>query len=246
MHSFLNLALHEAALGQGDFETAYQCATAIAPPGQVPPFVSFAVFTLLGVVESAVRTGRHAEAVAHVRAVQEANLQAISSRLALLVGGAQAMVAGDDATDLFQRAIGIPGADRWPFDLARVELAFGEHLRRRRAVTDARVHLTTALDTFDALGARPWSTRAATELRAAGSARRPTDLGRGEALTVQELEVASLAATGMTNKQIAEKLHMSPRTVGTHLYRTYPKLGIPSRAALRDALAALGVERRAR
>ena len=246
MHSFLNLALHEAALGQGDFETAYQCATAIAPPGQVPPICPSPSPRFSAWWNSAVRTGRHQEAVAHVRAVQEANLQAISSRLALLVGGAQAMVAGDDATDLFQRAIGIPGADRWPFDLARVELAFGEHLRRRRAVTDARVHLTTALDTFDALGARPWSTRAATELRAAGSARRPTDLGRGEALTVQELEVASLAATGMTNKQIAEKLHMSPRTVGTHLYRTYPKLGIPSRAALRDALAALGVERRAR
>ena len=57
-------------------------------------------------------------------------------------------------------------------------------------------------------------------------------------LTPQELEVATLAASGLTNKQIAERLYVSHHTVAAHLYRTYPKLGITSRAALRDALQA--------
>jgi DNA-binding NarL/FixJ family response regulator len=241
VHGFSNLALHSSALGKGDFETAYQCAIAITPPGELPPYVSSAVFTLFGLVEAAVRTGRQVEAEAHVRAMEKANLQAISSRLALVVAGARGLVASDeDATSLFQEAVNLPGVDQWPFDLARIELAFGEHLRRNRVITQARIHLNAALNMFVALGAKPWSTRAATELRATGVSNRPIDLGRGEALTAQELQVASLAAAGLSNKEIGQKLNMSPRTVGTHLYRTFPKVGITSRAALRDALAALG------
>lgn len=241
VHSYWNLVLHSSALGNSDFETAYQCAVAITPPGELPPYVSTAVFTLIGLVESAVRTGRHDEAVAHVRAMEEANLQATSSRLALVAAGAQALVeSGECATELYQTAIHLPGADQWPFERARVELAFGEHLRRSRAITDARAHLKNALATFDALGAKPWSNRAATEIRATGTGQSLTEFGRGEALTAQELQVASLAAAGLTNKQIAEKLYMSPRTVGAHLYHIYPKLGIASRAALRDALTSLG------
>ncbi|MEU1393108.1 helix-turn-helix transcriptional regulator [Nonomuraea sp. NPDC005730] len=57
------------------------------------------------------------------------------------------------------------------------------------------------------------------------------------ALTPQQLQIAQLAAAGLTNKQIAARLFLSPRTVSTHLYQVFPKLGITSRAALRDALA---------
>ncbi|MFE3202359.1 helix-turn-helix transcriptional regulator [Embleya sp. NPDC059237] len=56
------------------------------------------------------------------------------------------------------------------------------------------------------------------------------------ALTPQQREIAGLAAAGPTNKQIAEKLSLSPRTVSTHLYQAFPKLGVTSRAGLRDAL----------
>jgi DNA-binding NarL/FixJ family response regulator len=55
-------------------------------------------------------------------------------------------------------------------------------------------------------------------------------------LTPQQQQVAELAASGLTNKQIGEQLFLSPRTVATHLYELFPKLGITSRAALRDAL----------
>ncbi|MGW2710639.1 response regulator transcription factor, partial [Streptomyces sp. NPDC001356] len=96
-----------------------------------------------------------------------------------------------------------------------------------------------ALRTFEELGAAPWVSRAMAELRPGGhGASAAAQPGKG-ALTAQEWEIATLAATGLTNKQIAERLFLSHRTIGTHLYQIYPKLGIGSRAALRDALAAL-------
>jgi len=58
-------------------------------------------------------------------------------------------------------------------------------------------------------------------------------------LTVQELEIAQLAASGLSNKQIAERVFVSHRTVGAHLYRIFPKLGVTARAGLRDALSLL-------
>ena len=169
--------------------------------------------------------------------MRDANLSGISSRLALVVAASEAMVApAERATEMFERALQLPDADRWPFDLARVQLAFGEHLRRVRAITDARVHLDAAVTTFDLFGARPWSARAVKESRATGVGTPAAGGGTAEALTAQELEVASLAAAGLTNRQIGEQLYMSPRTVGAHLYRVFPKLGVTSRAALRDAL----------
>ena len=119
-------------------------------------------------------------------------------------------------------------------------MAYGERLRRWRFTTDSRTHLAAALDTFQSLGAKPWAARAAAELRATGQTRSRGDGARGAALTPQELEIATLAASGLSNKRIAERMYISHRTVGAHLYRVFPKLGVESRAALRDALAALG------
>jgi DNA-binding NarL/FixJ family response regulator len=103
--------------------------------------------------------------------------------------------------------------------------------------------LTAALEIFERLGARPWAARAASELRAAGRAD-PFAVQRDRVpLTPQELEIAMLAAGGLTNKQIGQRLFLSHRTVGAHLYQIFPKLGITTRAALRDALAALPAER---
>jgi DNA-binding CsgD family transcriptional regulator len=131
----------------------------------------------------------------------------------------------------------MPEIDRWPFEHARVELAYGEHLRRARATGEARVHLQRALDGFRLLGAQPWVEKAASELRAAGAATgRPVPVA-AVSITPQQLEIAQLAAQGLTNKQIGERLFLSHRTVATHLYQLYPKLGIASRAALSDALA---------
>ncbi len=229
-----------AALGRGDFEDAYQHATAISPAGILASHVAYALWVLLDLVEAAVRTGRRAEAAAHVAAMGEAGIRAISPRLALITAGAAAMVAPhDQAAARFEEALSVPDADQWPFDLARIQLLYGEWLRRARFTGQARAHLSAALDTFRRLGAQPWQVRAGHELRATGLAARYAEPGSSELLAHLDREIAKLAAAGLTNKQIGERLHISHRTVAAHLYQLFPRLGITSRAALRDALDAL-------
>jgi DNA-binding CsgD family transcriptional regulator len=229
-----------AALGSGDAEYAYQHAITITTPGTIANHFGQTLWIALDLVEAAARTGRHAEAAAHVTAMQTAGIDGLSSRLAFLLRASAAIAASDDtALGLFEEALAIAGLDRWPFDLARVQLIYGERLRRARAMTESRSHLAAALDTFTRLGAQPWANRASNELRATGQVKpRGEDRDR-DALTPQELEIALLAASGLSNKQIAARLSLSHRTVGAHLYRIFPKLGITSRAALRDALAAV-------
>jgi DNA-binding CsgD family transcriptional regulator len=236
-----------AALGRGDFEEAYREAARISPPGMLASHVPHALWAVLDLVEAAVRTGRHQEAAAHVAAAREARIAEISSRLALLVTASAALAAPADlAGELFEQSLGIRGADLWPFEFARVQLAFGEHLRRARAPGDARIQLCAALAAFRALGARPWAERAANELRAARLTPTKAEYHRMPVLTAQEHQIASLAAAGLTNKQIGQRLYLSPRTVGSHLYRAFPKLGVSSRAGLRDALTAHASGHRAR
>ena len=240
-----NLAAHHvgsvAALGRGDFEDAYQHAAAISPAGVLASHVAYALWVLLDLVEAAVRTGRRAEAAAHVAAMDEAGIRKISPRLALVAAGAAAIVASrDQAAARFEEALAVPDADQWPFDLARIQLLYGEWLRRARFTGQARAHLGAALDTFRRLGAQPWQIRAGNELRATGLAARSAEPGSPEPLAPLDREIARLAAAGQTNKQIGERLHISHRTVAAHLYQLFPRLGITSRAGLRDALEALG------
>ncbi|MEU8793665.1 AAA family ATPase [Streptomyces sp. NPDC048643] len=227
-----------AALGRGDFADAYEHANAISPAGSLVSHAPHALWVTMDLVEAAVRTNRQAEATAHVRAMREADVARISSRHALLMHAADALATTDDieALELFTKALTVSGAARWQFDFARVQLAYGERLRRVRATTESRGPLSAALSTFEHLGARPWAERAETELRAAGGSTRRSGTANVGALTPQELEIAKLAASGLTNKQVAERLFLSHRTVGAHLYQIYPKLGITSRAMLRDAL----------
>jgi DNA-binding CsgD family transcriptional regulator len=222
------------ALGRGDFEDAFQNAATVSPPGTFPPYTATAVWVCLELIEAAMRTGRKAEAAMHVAAMREADFAAISPRLDFVVRASAALAAGNDGSAaLFESALGLPGVREWPFDTARVRLAHGEQLRRAHATAAAEVQLTAAHDVFEHLGAHPWTARAAAELRAAGRGRDPS----ATILTWQEYEIAELAAAGLTNKQIGERLFLSHRTISTYLYRIFPKLGITSRAALRDALA---------
>jgi DNA-binding CsgD family transcriptional regulator len=233
-----------AALSGGDFDEAYRCAGVVSPPGELASHVPNALWLIMELVEAAARSGRPREAAAHVAAAREAVIDKLSPRLALAVAGAEAMAAADaDHRDLFECALRTPAADLWPFDLARIQLAYGERLRRTRSPADARAHLGAALDTFEQLAAGPWAARAENELRATGLRRRPVKrlqgLSADSSLTAQQRQIAELAAEGLSNKQIGERLFLSSRTVGYHLHHVFPKLGITSRAALRDALAGL-------
>ncbi len=228
-----------AALGRGDHDGGLS-AGAATPQRAVPTDDIVVLPRGLDLVEAALRSGQHAAARAHATTLAVADTATLSPRCALWAACAEALVAPDDqAADLFRAALDIPGIGRWPFEVARVQLAFGERLRRRRATRPSRQQLAAALDTFTRLGARPWAERAGAELQATGRTRHRSD-GHGTApLTPQELEIAELAATGLTNKEIGAKMFLSPRTVSAHLYRVFPKLGITTRAALRDALSAL-------
>jgi DNA-binding NarL/FixJ family response regulator len=102
--------------------------------------------------------------------------------------------------------------------------------------------LSAAAQLFSGLGAEPWAERARQELRACGGQPLAEPRPGAGVLTPQQWEIAKLAASGLTNKQIGEKLFLSPRTVSTRLYQLFPKLGITSRAALRDALERIDSE----
>ncbi|MGH3585623.1 MAG: LuxR C-terminal-related transcriptional regulator, partial [Pseudonocardia sp.] len=141
---------------------------------------------------------------------------------------------GQEAGDQYASAMRMHRRDTRTYDLARTSLLYGEWLRRQRRRTDARTHLADALTAFERLGAHPWAERARTELAALGDrpVARHLDADPVARLTPQERQVARLAAAGLSNADIAAQLFLSPRTVGHHLYRAYPKLGITKRMEL--------------
>jgi DNA-binding CsgD family transcriptional regulator len=141
----------------------------------------------------------------------------------------------EDAGDLFTRGLAA-NLDTLPFHRARTLFSYGRWLRRRRRSADSRSPLRESIQVFDALGARCWADRARLELRATGETIGPRTALARDRLTPQELQIAQLAARGLSNRAIAERLSLSPRTIGGHLYRIFPKIGVSGRGQLRDVL----------
>lgn len=149
---------------------------------------------------------------------------------------ARALLAADaDAERLYLDALNADQSSL-PIGRARLLLAHGVWLRRQRRIQEARVPLRTARDAFDALGLLVWGEKARQELRAAGEASDLRVSSGVDRLTPQELHIARLAAAGLSNREIGQQLYLSHRTVSTHLYRLFRKLGITARGQLRDAL----------
>lgn len=234
-------ALALVALGRADAEGAYRHATAVTLPGRSGAPGSTARRVSMDLVEAAVRVGRADEARKHVQAMCDLPAHGVSARFAMLTAASAALVAEPGAAaELFEQALATPDAERWPFDQARIQLAYGEHLRRQRRAGLSRVVLGAASDTFQRLGAQPWTAKAQQGLRASGvTIGHPVAPGTAAALTPDERAVATLAATGLTNKEIARQLMVSHHTVAARLYQVFPKLGVGSRAALRHAMLVL-------
>lgn len=226
-----------AALAEGDYEAAYLHAIGITPPGTFTPYAHQAPRTLLDLTEAALHTGRTLQAHQHAQAAHAQGLHHLSPRLHLLTHGALALTTPDpaQADTHYHHAQNHPDATTFPFELARIRLAHGTRRRHTHGRKAARHLLVQALETFERLGAVTWAERAQAELRATGATLHASTPHLA-ALTWQERRIADLAAGGLTNKEIGERMHLSPRTVSSHLYRVFPKLGITSRAALRDAL----------
>jgi DNA-binding CsgD family transcriptional regulator len=137
-----------------------------------------------------------------------------------------------EAGRLFASAMASPGVSARPYERARTELAFGEHLRRSRRRVEAREHLRAALEGFERLGAALWVERAREELRASGQTARRREPSTREDLTQQELQIARLVAQGLSNREVAAQLFLSPRTIDFHLRNVFRKLGLTSRMQL--------------
>lgn len=151
----------------------------------------------------------------------------------------RALLSDDDGAEaLYAEALRLHERYGGLYDHARTLLVYGEWLRRRRRRTEARAHLEAAVAGFERLGAALWAGRTHGELAAFGGARsEKRGSGPLTLLTPQELQVVQLAAAGHTNKEIAAQLYLSPRTVGHHLYKAYPKLGVTARSELADLVA---------
>ena len=140
------------------------------------------------------------------------------------VAGAEGLL--DDAREAAEAALAACETLPMPLERARTELVLGRLLRRGRQRGEARRHFESALAVFESLPAPRYAAVAREELARLGLSRVGTDLTEGESA------VAHAAASGLKNREIAERLFISPKTVEAHLARAYRKLGIRSRAEL--------------
>lgn len=135
----------------------------------------------------------------------------------------------------YQLAVADPAGTQWPLERARAQLHYGEWLRRVRRPAQARTQLAAALEVFERLGAVPLEQLARAELRAAGVTGTAARTVEGlDSLTAQERQIVAMAASGLTNREIGQRFNLSPRTIASHLYKVYPKLGVSRRHQLRD------------
>ncbi|MFE7567338.1 helix-turn-helix transcriptional regulator [Streptomyces sp. NPDC057539] len=228
-------ALGAAAIAAGDHDTAYDQLRMVFTADGAPVHYHASYPALADLAAAAVRAGHREEATAIVERSAHALGNNASPRLRALINRARGLLADpQDAEPHFRAALADPVLERWPFERAQTLLDLAEWLRRRRRVAEARAPLTEALETFRRLGARPWMERARAESRAAGLDVTDSAPEALAGLSPQQRQIIGLAARGLTNREIGERLFLSPRTVGSHLYRSFPKLGITARSQLRD------------
>ena len=195
-------------------------------------------YALPDAVEAASRSGHQVEASERLARLRSAVTQAPNEARLALLARCEALLGERPPDEAFAEAL-VPSLS--DFEHARTELLCGEWLRRQRRRQEARGHLRTALERFRGLGAVTWEDRAAAELRATGETARKRDPSTLDDLTPQELQIAGMVAQGMTNKEIAAQLYLSPRTIDYHLRKVFSKLGIASRSELvRDGLPSRG------
>ncbi|GAA3049555.1 LuxR family transcriptional regulator [Pseudonocardia yunnanensis] len=224
------------AFGEGRYADAFADLRRMHDPADPAYQLALHCYAIAELAEAAIRTGQTDAMREILRELETFAPTTSSPALHIGLRYVRAVLAqGDEAEDLFKAAL---GADLtgWPLERGRVLLAFGEWLRRQRRAAESRVHLRAARETFDAVGVIPWSERARGELRASGEASPNRSPNARDQLTAHELSIAQLAADGLTNREIGQRLYLSHRTVSTHLHRIFPKLGISSRAELGAAL----------
>lgn len=238
--AYAGAALGLLELGRGDPEAAI---VALEPVEKImrdggvgePWLVQWAP----DLIEAYSRAGRGDRAVAVLdRFEEQARATGRVSALAAAARCRGLLALDGTYEESFATALALHERVPTPFERARTELAFGERLRRGGQRSEARARLGAALQTFQGLGAEPWSERVRVELRASGQSVRTPEQRAEDALTPQELQVGALVAGGATNRETAATLYLSVKTIEFHLGNVYRKLGIRSRTELARALNA--------
>ncbi len=236
--ALVQFARGTAALGAGRYDEAYQHLARIFDPQDAAYHPHVRTWALVDLAEAA--AGGNGNRDAARRRCAELIPEAATTGSPLLrasVALAAPILATEDAQALFDAAFDADLAT-WPLHRARLQLAYGMWLRRRQQAGDSRAPLRAARDTFDAIGADAWAERARRELRAAGERSDQRSPKALDVLAPQELQIARLAAEGLSNREIGQQLYLSHRTVRNHLYRIFPKLGVTSRTELAAVVGA--------
>ena len=249
----LTRARHAAALGAlnaGKDDAAYELLRELlGDRGQAPLHYHRACYAVADFALAAVRTGRGARGGRVLASARRRLGGSPSPRVELLIRHAQALLStrDEDAERHFRAALA-PGGSQWPIEQAGTTLHYAEWLRRRRREKEAVPLLISARRSFELVGARPAVARANEELRAARHSQAVPNEGGADLdaiaaawsrMSAHQRRILRLAASGRSNQRIAAELSLSPRTVGSHLYRAFPALGISSRHQIRDVLARL-------
>jgi DNA-binding CsgD family transcriptional regulator len=226
-----------AAVAHQQYADGLEHLRRVQDPGDAAYHPFIGAWSLSDLVEAAAHTGQDAAAREYLERLESLAGTTGGSLLLAEAGYARPMVADDErAEDLYRSAIERDLAN-WPCYRGRILLWYGRWLRRQRRAIDSRSPLRRSREVFDALAFPKLTETAYQELRAAGESSRPPAGSRAwDQLTPQELQIARLAADGLTNREIGQRLYLSHRTVESHLYRIFPKLGVTTRGRLREAI----------
>ena len=233
-------ALGIAALADGNYLLAFTQLRQLFSEEGAPVHNIFSYLGVADMAAAAVRADRRMEGQDVLERALSHLGGTASPRLEQLIARARAVLACPDAAEAhFGTALADPAGDQWPFERAQLRLDYAEWLRRSRRINDAKPVLAQALGTFRQLRARSWAQRTEAELRACGVAvgDAPGEPDALWELTPQQRQIVRLASDGLTNREIGDRLFLSPRTVSSHLYRSFPKLGVADRHQLRDVIA---------
>jgi DNA-binding CsgD family transcriptional regulator/tetratricopeptide (TPR) repeat protein len=236
--AIVQLARGYGHLSAGNYAAAYQSLRRLFDPADPSYHVMKRFHGISFLSDAAILAGQRDDALRIISDLELVAAGSASRTLRHHLAYARAVLADEEnAGELYLAALA-SDLHSWPWLRGRLQLAFGRWLRRRRQVAEARDSLRLAHATLSGIGATVWADQAETELRAAGEQTARRSAPSWETLTAQELQIVRMAGDGFSNKQIGQRLYLSPRTVSGHLYRAFPKLGISSRsqiaACLRD------------
>ncbi|HMH89768.1 MAG TPA: LuxR C-terminal-related transcriptional regulator [Streptosporangiaceae bacterium] len=233
--SFVQWATAVLCNGLGRYEEALTAAQQASEASYGNLFANWAVAE---VIEAAARSGVPELAAGAVQRLSETALASGTDWALGIEARSRALVSeGKNAEMGYREAIDRLGRIRLRVELARAQLLYGEWLRRENRRVDAREQLRAAHQMLAAMGADGFAERAARELRATGERVRKRTAETPMRLTARETQIAQLAGDGLSNREIAARLFMSPRTVEYHLHKVFTKIAISSRNQLHGAMA---------